>query len=139
MNNWQILFLMAAVVFGVMGFVQLRGPNISRADVARYFVAAVIAMLFVALTACATPNAVVETKIVKEEIPVATSPIKPSDIPPAPPALGPRPPTAQQAADVAAAGHCRDVAWIIQVFPLLRVSAGLPPEQAPDYPECDRH
>lgn len=91
------------------------------------------------LSACAeTPRAIVQDKIVTETVPVAVQPIKPADIPVPPPALGPRPPSAQQAADAAFAAHCRDVAFVIDAFPLLRLSAGLPPAQAPDYPECTK-
>jgi hypothetical protein len=90
-----------------------------------------------ALAACAT--APVQTRTVTVDVPVATQPIRPADIPATPPPLGPRPPTAQQAADAAFAAHCRDVAFIIRAVPLLLVSAGLPPAQAPDYPECRKH
>jgi hypothetical protein len=69
---------------------------------------------------------------------VAVQPIKPTDIPPLPDPLGARPPSAQQAADAAFAAHCRDVAFIIKAFPLLLVSAGLAPAQAPLYPECEK-
>jgi hypothetical protein len=101
---------------------------------------AIIILAALALSACATrPPSEPEIRTVEIGKPVAVQPIKPSDIPTAPPPLGPRPPTLQQTADAAFAGHCRDVSWIIKVFPLLQVSAGLPPAQAPDYPECRKH
>lgn len=91
-----------------------------------------------ALDACAATKGVETTKIVEKLVPVAIQPIKESDIPPLPAPLGPRPPSAQQAADAAFAAHCRDIAWIIKSFPLLLTSAGLAPAQAPLYPECEK-
>lgn len=97
-----------------------------------------IMLAALALSACATTNGVETTKIVEKIVPVAVQPIKASDIPALPAPLGSRPPSAQQAADAAFAAHCRDVAWIIKAVPLLLVSAGLPPAQAPLYPECEK-
>lgn len=91
------------------------------------------------LAACNEHPQALGERIVEKDIPVAVQPIKASDIPPTPPALGPRPPTAQQAADAAFAAHCRDVAFIIRAVPLLLLSAGLAPAQAPSYPECEKH
>lgn len=91
------------------------------------------------LSACESPRAVVQTQIIKEAIPIATQPIKPGDIPNPPAPLGPRPPSAQQAADLAFSGYCQAIAFIIRAYPLLRLSAGEPPAQAPDYPECRKH
>jgi hypothetical protein len=99
----------------------------------------VVLVVTLMLSACAGHPAVPADRIVVEKVPVAIMPIKPSDIPATPPPLGPRPPTAQQAADAAFAAHCRDVAFIIRAVPLLLLSAGLPPVQAPDFPECAKH
>lgn len=92
------------------------------------------------LSACAgDPRAIVQTQIVKEAVPIAVQPIKPADVPNPPAPLGRRPPSAQQAADLAFSGWCSAVAYIIRAYPLLRLSAGEPPAQAPDYPECRKH
>lgn len=92
-----------------------------------------------ALSACAATNGVQTTKIVEKDVPVAVQPIKPSDVPSPPAPLGKRPPSAQQAADAAFSGYCAAIAYIIRAAPLLAVSAGLPPIQAPIYPECEQH
>jgi hypothetical protein len=96
----------------------------------------IIAGIALLLAACADHPQALGERIVEKDIPVAVQPIKAADIPPTPPALGPRPPSAQQAADAAFAAHCRDVAFIIRAVPLLLLSAGLPPVQAQVYPEC---
>jgi hypothetical protein len=91
-----------------------------------------------ALSACETTRGIETTKIVEKVVPVAVQPIRPDQIPALPPPLGARPPSAPQAADAAFAAHCRDVAFIIKAMPLLLVSAGLAPAQAPSFPECER-
>lgn len=99
---------------------------------ARFVLALVAASL---LSGCAgTPP--VQTKIVEVDKPVAVQPIKPADVPAAPPPLGPRPPTLPQAADELLAQVCRFVEFTDRAMPLLTVSAGLPPAQAPFYSEC---
>lgn len=92
------------------------------------------------LSACAeSPRAIPEKEIVREAVPIATHAIDPTQIPALPPRLGPRPPSAQQAADAAFAAHCLDISWILKAFPLLRLGAGEEPSQAPRYPECEKH
>lgn len=83
------------------------------------------------------PEARIETVTV--QVPVAVQPIKPADVPTPPPPLGPRPASASQAADAAFAGYCSAIAYVIRAVPLLAVSAGLPPVQAPDYKECAKN
>jgi hypothetical protein len=89
-----------------------------------------------ALSACQTPA----TKTVVQEVrvPVAVQPIKPADVPALPAPLPKRPADARQALDVALAQVCRWVAFGLRAEPLLRVSAGLPPQEAPAYPECSK-
>lgn len=94
-------------------------------------------MSTLALAACATPQ-VPKDRIVEVDKPVAIQPITKDQIPALPPPIGPRPPTAQQAADAAFAAHCADVAWIIRAFPLLEISAGLAPSPAQRFPECEK-
>lgn len=89
------------------------------------------------LLGCSHGPQQVRVETIETKVPVAVQPIKPSDIPTPPPPLGPRPPTAQQAADAAFAGWCAAVAYIVRSVPLLSVSAGLPAAQAPRYPECE--
>lgn len=96
--------------------------------------AGLIAIASLLMACSTTPQIRVET--VETKVPVAVQPIRPSDVPAPPPALGPRPKTVSQAADAAFAGWCAAVAYIVRAVPLLSVSAGLPPAQAPDYPEC---
>jgi hypothetical protein len=78
-------------------------------------------------------------RIVVEKVPVATQPITKDQIPLLPGQLGKRPPDARQAADQALAGRCDAIAFVIRAYPLLLLSAGLPPAQVPDYPECRNH
>ena len=96
-----------------------------------------LALALALLAGCSTPA--VKDRIVTVNVPVAIQPIKASDIPVPPASLGPRPPSLQQTADKALGGWCAAVAFIIKSVPLLNVSAGLPPAQAPDYPECRKH
>ena len=161
MTGWQILFLISSACFAYQGFRSLRDWAGVPSDVARYFLAALIAMLFVALTGCSTPA--VKDRIVVEKVPVAVHSITPAQVPTAPaplpprqfqqddchiyltPAqvpsarepLQPRPSSLSAAADVLLADHCSWVAFGLKAFPLLRVSAGLPPSELPKYPECE--
>jgi hypothetical protein len=93
-------------------------------------------LLALALAACQTPA----TKTVVQEVrvPVAVQPIKPADVPALPTPLPKRPADARQALDVALAQVCRWVAFGLRAEPLLRVSAGLPPQEPPAYPECSK-
>jgi hypothetical protein len=75
-------------------------------------------------------------KIVEVDKAVAIQPITKDQIPPLPAQLGKRPNDARQAADMALAGRCDAIAFVIKAYPLLLQSAGLAPAQAPDYPEC---
>lgn len=86
------------------------------------------------LTGCQT--AAVHDRIVEVVKPVAVQPIKPADVPVAPGSLGKRPPTLSQAADKALSGWCAAVAYMLKADALLRVSAGLPPQELGKYPEC---
>lgn len=88
------------------------------------------------LTACATPATRTETMEVK--VPVAVHPIKPADIPAVPAPLGPRPQSLSEATDLLLAKHCEFVAYALLTDPLLRVSAGVPPQPLPKYPECEK-
>jgi hypothetical protein len=89
-----------------------------------------------ALAACSTPA--VKTETVEVRVPVATTPLKPAQVPTPPAPLGPRPQSLSAAADVLLADHCQWVAFGLRAMPLLRLSAGLPPQEAPKYPECER-
>ena len=137
MTGWQILFLISSACFAYQGFRSLRDWAGVPSDVARYFLAALIAMLFVALTGCSTPA--VKDRIVVEKVPVAVHSITPAQVPTAPAPLPPRPSSLSAAADVLLADHCSWVAFGLKAFPLLRVSAGLPPSELPKYPECEGH
>lgn len=99
----------------------------------------IILQLTLALAACGGDNhpAVPSDRVVTVSVPVAVQPVKASDIPPLPAQLGPRPANAADAADLALAGRCDAIAFVIRAWPLLLTSAGLPPAQAPAYPECD--
>jgi hypothetical protein len=52
MKGWPILFLIASICFGLVGFAELGKPVVARHEVARFFLLSLIAMLFVTLTAC---------------------------------------------------------------------------------------
>jgi hypothetical protein len=95
------------------------------------------ALCFVAilLIGCATPATKTETVEVK--VPVATHPIAAADVPALPAPLPKRPADARAALDVALAQVCRFVSYALKADPLLRVAAGLPPQEAPKYPECE--
>lgn len=97
-----------------------------------------ISLVAMFLGGCAS-TAPVRTVTVETKVPVAVHPIDPKQIPAPPPPLGPRPKTLPQAADKAFGGWCSAVAFIIRAVPLLNVGAGLPPAQAPRYPECEKH
>lgn len=101
----------------------------------------IILQLTLALAACGdnTPPQIPSDRIVYVDKVVPVQPINPSDIPPLPPQLGPRPSNAKDAADVALAGRCDAIAFVIRAWPLLLVSAGQPAAQAPTYPECTKH
>lgn len=88
------------------------------------------------LSGCAT--GAVQTRTVEVKIPVAIQPIKPVQVPAVPPPLGPRPQSLSAAADLLLADHCKWVAYGLLTDPLLRVSAGEPPQPLPVYPECER-
>jgi hypothetical protein len=88
------------------------------------------------LTGCATPA--VKERVVEVVKPVAVQPIKPADVPKLPAPLPKRPANVSSALDLALAGYCEFVAYAIKADPLLRVSAGLPPEEPPKYAVCER-
>jgi hypothetical protein len=96
----------------------------------------IILQLACVLAACATPAK--KTVVQEVRVPVAVQPIKPADVPTLPAPLPKRPADARQALDVALAQVCRWVAFGLRAEPLLRVSAGLPPQEAPAYPECSK-
>jgi hypothetical protein len=95
----------------------------------------VVSVLALLAAACSTPA--VKTETVEVKVPVAVQPIKPDQVPTPPSPLGPRPNSLSAAADTLLADHCRWVAFGLRAFPLLRVSAGLPPQDLPRYPECE--
>lgn len=76
-------------------------------------------------------------RVVEVDKPVAIQPITKDQIPPLPVQLGSRPKDARQAADVALAGRCEAITFVLKAYPLLLVSAGLPPAPLPSYPECN--
>src|SRR4051812_45191497 len=88
------------------------------------------------LSGCAT--GATRTQTVEVKVPVAVQPIKPAQVPAVPVPLGPRPRTLSPAADLLLADHCKWVAYGLLTDPLLRVSAGEPPQPLPLYPECER-
>jgi hypothetical protein len=71
------------------------------------------------------------------EVPVATHPLKPEDMPTPPAPLGPRPQTLSAAADALLSKECEWVAFGLKADPLLRVSAGMPQRALAKYPECE--
>lgn len=89
----------------------------------------------IALAGCATPAVRTETVTVK--VPVAVQPIKATNIPQAPAPLGPRPQSLSAAADVLLGKWCEAVSYMLKADPLLRVSAGEPPQALPRFPECE--
>lgn len=93
------------------------------------------------LAACgdSTPPQVPSDRIVTVKVAVPIQPIKPSDIPPFPPQLGPAPADARDGEAKALAGFCAAIKFIADAYPLLETSAGISPiVQAPDYPQCDK-
>jgi hypothetical protein len=98
--------------------------------------AATSGTLALALAACQTPA--VQTRTVEVKVPVAVQPIKPTQVPAVPKPLGPRPESLSAAADQLLAKHCEFVAYAILADPLLRVSAKMPPQPLPPYPECEK-
>lgn len=86
------------------------------------------------LAACQTPATRTEYKEVK--VPVAVQPIKPEQVPLVPTPLPPRPSSLSAAADVLLSKWCEAVAYFIKANPALRISAGMPPQATPAYPEC---
>lgn len=95
-----------------------------------------IILIALSLTAC-THAPVAKVQTVEVKVPVAM--LTRDQLPALPPQLGPRPPDARDGEAVALAGRCEAIAFVIRAWPLLLLSAGLPPAQAPDYPECDKH
>lgn len=89
----------------------------------------------VLLSACATPA--IKTETVEVKVPVAVQPIKPTQVPVVPAPLGPRPDSLSAAADQLLAKHCEFVAYALLADPLLRLSAGLPQQPLPQFPECE--
>jgi hypothetical protein len=89
-----------------------------------------------ALGACSTPA--VRDRVVEVNVPVATHPVAAADVPVVPAPLPKRPASASAALDVALAGYCQMVAYALKADPLLRLSAGLPSQEVPKFPECER-
>jgi len=71
------------------------------------------------------------------EVPVATRPLKPEDVPTPPAPLGPRPKGISASADTLLSKVCEWVAFGLKADPLLRVSAGMPQKALAKYPECE--
>jgi hypothetical protein len=94
------------------------------------------AFVIASLASCATPAT--RTQTVEVKVPIATHAVNPADVPALPAPLPKRPADARQALDLALAQVCRFVGYALKADPLLRVSAGLPPQEAPRYPECER-
>lgn len=87
------------------------------------------------VSACSTPATRVEVKEIR--IPVAVQSLRPDQIPQVPAPLGPRPKSLSAAADTLLASHCEFVAYVLKADPLLRLSAGLPQQSLPRFPECE--
>jgi hypothetical protein len=85
---------------------------------------------------CQTPA--VKDRIIEVKVPVAVQPIKPEQVPPLPSPLPPRPGSLSAAADTLLSKVCEWVAYGIRAKPLLEVSAGQQPTDAPKFPECER-
>lgn len=96
-----------------------------------------ISALFVLISICACSTPAVKTQIVEMKIPVAVQAIVPEQIPPLPSPLTPRPQSLSAAADVLLSKVCEWVAYGIRSKPLLDVSAGRTPNEAPRFPECE--
>src|SRR5690348_11015808 len=85
--------------------------------------------LLLTASSCSTPA--VKTETVEVKVPVATHPVAAADLPTLPAPLPKRPADARAALDVALAQVCRFVSYALKADPLLRLSAGLPPQEAP--------
>jgi hypothetical protein len=96
----------------------------------------VIAAIVGALSACQTPA--VKDRVVEVSVPVAVQPIKPAQVPVVPAPLVKRPASLSAAADLLLAKVCELEAYALKADPLLRVSAKMPPQALPKYPECER-
>jgi hypothetical protein len=105
-----------------------------RASAAAVFVVLLVCAL--ALPGCAAPA--VQDRIVEVKVPVAVQPIKPDQVPALPEPLPQRPSSLSAATDLLLGKWCEAVAYFIKSKPLLDVSAGRPPIEAPVYPECER-
>jgi hypothetical protein len=97
--------------------------------------AAGIVLVVIALAACSTPA--VKTETVEVKVPVATTPLKPAQIPTPPAPLPKRPDSLSAAADILLSKVCELEGYVLKADPLLRVSAGLPQQALPKYPECE--
>lgn len=86
------------------------------------------------LTGCASPA--IRTEFKEVLVPVSTPVLKAEQIPALPQPLPKRPDSLSAAADLLLAKHCEFVAFAVRAMPLLQVSAGLPPSEAPRFPEC---
>lgn len=129
--GWGFLEYMA----GAMSDAPAEGDDMGKSGCMTFVIGVVLVVVAGLLSACAsTPP--VETKTITVDVPVAVQPITPSQIPTPPAPLGKRPPTLPQAADALFAQVCSLEAYVMRAVPLLSVSAGLPPAQAPVYPEC---
>jgi hypothetical protein len=95
-----------------------------------------IAFIALMVAGCQTPA--VKTETVEIKIPVAVQPIKAEQVPQLPAPLPRRPADARAALDLALAQVCHFVAYALKADPLLRLSAGLPPQTLPKYPECEK-
>lgn len=95
-----------------------------------------IVIATLALSACATPAQQIKTVEVK--VPVATTPLKPAQVPAVPAPLGPRPQSLSAAADLLLAKHCEFVAYALKADPLLRLSAGMQQQALGRFPECEK-
>lgn len=80
----------------------------------------------------------IRDRIVTVSVPIATHPVKASDVPKLPAPLPKRPANVSSALDLALSKWCEGVAYMLRADPLLRVSAGLPPLEPPKFPECER-
>lgn len=88
------------------------------------------------LLGCSTPA--VKDRIVEVRVPIATQSIKPTDVLVVPSPLGPRPQSLSAAADTLLSKWCAAVAYMLKADPLLRVSAGVPQQALPLFPECEK-
>lgn len=88
------------------------------------------------LAGCATPA--IEAQVVEVEVPVAVQPVKPEQVPALPAPLPKRPATLAGAADLLMSKWCEAVSYFIRAKPLLDVSSGQQPGEAPRYPECEK-